>query len=813
MTIASDDMGLRNRPTVFLSLLPPLKADRRLAVAMVAASVAIFVVLAPFAKAPLAPVLGFIPVYQSALFMSDAITAAILFGQFSIQRTRALLLLSTAYLFTAIAIVPHTLSFPGLFAPGGLMGSGPQTTVWLYMLWHAGFPLLVIAYSFAKQDDTPLAAPLASALWAGAAAIAVVAAVTLLTTVGHGLLPTLLLPDNSYTTAMIAMILAVWMLSMLAVVAVWRRRPHTALDLWMMVVLVAWTCDIGLSAALNARRFDLGFYAGRGFGLAAASFVMIMLVLETRGLYARLARSLDIDRAAAESRADAAQRISHEAAETLRAVVDSSSLAVLALSPQGNVLLWNKTAERLFGHAAPDVLDKPYPLLPAEPHLQQEQRALFARALAGATLRDIDFHCRCKNGAEIATRGSAAPFHDSSGALCGVAFALEDLTEKNVTEAMLRQAQKMEAVGQLTGGVAHDFNNILMVILANVEEMQEDETLPSHHRAMLASIASSGQRAADLTRRLLAFSRKQRLQPQNTNLTDLVAGVDKLLRGTLGEQIEIEAILADGLWITNVDRAQVEAALINLCVNARDAMPNGGRLLIETANVELDHDYALANAGVAPGQYVMLAVGDTGTGMSRGTVEKAFEPFFTTKEVGKGTGLGLSMIYGFVRQSNGHIEIYSELGIGTTVRIYLPRSDASSAEDTAIAPAAMPRGNERILLVEDDPQVRTAVLVQLTSLGYAVTATRSGAEALDHLDKGETFDAVLTDVVMPGMSGPELAETIAGRVPSSRIIFMSGYSENATRLRGGIAADAWLLSKPFRKIDLAERLRETLDKR
>jgi PAS domain S-box-containing protein len=812
MTIASDDVGLRNRTTVFLSLLPPLKADRQLAVALVAASVASFVVLAPFATVPLPPVLGFIPVYQSALFMSDAITAAILFGQFSIQRTRALLLLSTAYLFTAIAIVPHTLSFPGLFAPGGLMGSGPQTTVWLYMLWHAGFPLLVMAYSFAKQDNTPLAAPLACALWAAAAATAVVAAVTLLTTVGHGLLPTLLLPDNSYTAAMLAVILAVWMLSMLAVVALWWRRPHTALDLWMMVVLVAWTCDIGLSAALNAKRFDLGFYAGRGFGLAASSFVMIMLVLETRGLYARLARSLDIDRLAAEHRAVAAQRVSHETAETLRAVVDASSLGVVAVSPQGTVLLWNKMAERLFGYAAPEVLGKPYPLLPHQRHRRREQRALFARILAGDTLRDVDLNCCRKDGTEIAVRGSAAPFHDASGALRGVAFALEDLTEKNATEAMLRQSQKMEAVGQLTGGMAHDFNNILMVILANVEEMQEDETLPAHHRATLASIATSGERAADLTRRLLAFSRKQRLQPQNTNLTDLVAGVDKLLRATLGEQIEIEAILADGLWITNVDRAQVEAALINLCVNARDAMPNGGKLLIETANVELDDDYAQA-AGIAPGQYVMLAVGDTGTGMSAGTLEKAFEPFFTTKDVGKGTGLGLSMIYGFVRQSNGHIKIYSELGVGTTVRIYLPRSTASRAEDPAAAAATMPCGSERILLVEDDAQVRKVVQAQLASLGYAVTATCCGAEAIGRLDKGEVFDAVLSDVVMPGMSGPELAEVIAARRLSPRILFMSGYSENATRLRGDIAADARLLSKPFRKIDLAERLRQTLDKR
>jgi PAS domain S-box-containing protein len=704
------------------------------------------------------------------------------------------------------------LSFPGLFAPGGLMGSGPQTTVWLYMLWHAGFPLLVIAYAFVKHDDTPLASPLASALSAVAAAIAVVVGFTLLTTVGHSVLPTLLWPDNTYTPAMLAVVGGVWALSALGVLAVWRRRPHTALDLWMMVVMVAWTCDVGLSAAFNAKRFDLGFYAGRGFGLAAASFVLIMLVLETRSLYARLARGLSAEKAAAEDRADAAQRKSHENAETLRAVVDSSSLGVLALSPRGDVLLWNKTAERLFGYASAEVLGKPYPLMPHDPRQQDEQRALFARALAGATLRGVDLRCRRKDGAEIAMRGSAAAFRDASGALRGVAFALEDLTERNAIEEMLRQSQKMEAVGQLTGGVAHDFNNILMVILANVELMQEDAALSPTHRVMLDKIATSGQRAAELTRRLLAFSRKQRLRPQSTNLTDLVAGVDKLLRRTLGEQIEIEAILADDLWAANVDRAQLEAALVNLCVNARDAMPDGGRLLIETANIELDHGYAQANAGVLPGQYVMLAVGDTGVGMPPEILQKVFEPFFTTKEVGKGTGLGLSMVYGFIKQSNGHIKIYSEVGVGTTVRLYLPRSDAPPETVSTDAAAAMPRGSERILLVEDDPQVQAVVLAQLISLGYAVTVAGSGAEALECLDRGEAFDAVLSDVVLPGMSGPELAKTLAGRDRPPKVLFMSGYSENAARLRGVLDANALLLSKPFRKKDLAKRLRETLDR-
>lgn len=259
MAIGSGGKDGQKRTISFLSLLPPQERDRRLAWTMAALSVAIFALLAPFATIPLTPVPGFIPAYQAALFMSDAVTAALLFGQFSMQRSRSLLLLATGYLFTAMAIVPHTLSFPGLFAPGGLMGSGPQTTVWLYMLWHGGFPLLVMAYSFSKRDNRMLAAPLAAAGWSAAAAAVVVGGATVLTTAGHALLPTLLLPDNTYTPAMHVVIGGVWALSMLSVAVLLWRRPLATLDLWMTVVMVAWTCDIGLSAVLNAKRFDLGF--------------------------------------------------------------------------------------------------------------------------------------------------------------------------------------------------------------------------------------------------------------------------------------------------------------------------------------------------------------------------------------------------------------------------------------------------------------------------------------------------------------------------------------------------------------------------
>ncbi len=807
MTAGTEGYGYRQ---VFLSHMAPLGADRTLAILLVGVSAVIFAILTPFAKVELAPIPAFIPAYQAALFYSDMITAAVLYSQYSIQRTRSLLLLGTAYLFTALAIVPHTLSFPGLFGVAGFIGSGPQTTVWLYMMWHAGFPLMMMAYALIKQDDRPLDRPWICLAGAIAAAVGVVLGAALLTTVGHTLLPALLLPDNNYTTTMNVLILAVWGLNFVALFVLWNCRPHNTLDLWMMVVLVAWTCDVGLSAALNAKRFDLGFYVGRAYGLMAASFVLIMLLVETRALYVRLARTLAHERAAAMTRADAADRTSHETAETLRAVVDASSLAVMALSPEGNVLLWNKTATRLFGYSPAEVLGRPYPLLPDDARARDEQTALFERALAGAVLRELTFQCRCKDGTQPDILGSAAPFYDASGMQRGVAFALEDVTEKNTTEEMLRQSQKMEAVGQLTGGVAHDFNNILMVILANVEELLEADNLLPDQREQLENISGSGQRAAELTKRLLAFSRKQRLMPQSTDLTDLVAGTDKLLRRTLGEQIEIEAILADDLWTTSVDRAQLEAALVNLCVNARDAMPNGGRLLIETSNTELDLAYAADNAGVVPGEYVMLAVSDTGAGMSPEILRKVFEPFFTTKGVGKGTGLGLSMVYGFIKQSNGHIKIYSEVGHGTTIRMYMPRSNAP-AEQTGAAAAVPPRGSERILVVEDDLQVRTAVIAQLRSLGYSVTEAAGAQPALELLGNGAGFDLILTDVIMPGMDGPQLAQSVSTHWPDLKIIFMSGYSQNAARNHDRVAPDAHLLSKPFRKIDLATRVREVLD--
>ncbi len=389
----------------------------------------------------------------------------------------------------------------------------------------------------------------------------------------------------------------------------------------------------------------------------------------------------------------------------------------------------------------------------------------------------------------------------------------ENVSPRHLAEAQLRQSQKMEAVGQLTGGIAHDFNNILFVILANTDALLEEEDFRPDLADRLRRIDKAVQRAADLTAQLMAFSRKQTLTPKLTDINDLVTGTGKLLHRALGEQIVIEFVLADGLWTVNIDRAQLETALVNLCVNARDAMPGGGKLLIETRNVTLDQDNVTDATDVEPGDYAMLAVTDTGSGMPAETLAKVFEPFFTTKDVGKGTGLGLSMVYGFIKQSHGHITIQSAVGRGTTFKLYLPRSDGQQ-ENVIERPAGpMPRGSERILVVEDEPQVRARVMEQLQSLGYAVTQAPDGMAAVASFEGApQPYDLLLTDVVMPGpMNGKALADEVARRWPSTRVVFVSGYAENALLNDGHAEAGVMLLSKPFRKADLARMVRQALD--
>jgi PAS domain S-box-containing protein len=404
------------------------------------------------------------------------------------------------------------------------------------------------------------------------------------------------------------------------------------------------------------------------------------------------------------------------------------------------------------------------------------------------------------------------PLFDAAGKVTSVGSILADITEQKRAEEQVAQSQRIEAIGQLSGGIAHDFNNLLTSILLNADVLASvlDEKL----RPLAEAVRSAAERGADLTRRLLAFGRRQMLEPRPTDVKDLLAGMEPLMRRTLGEHIEIRSRHAADLWSATVDPGQLENAVLNLAVNARDAMPNGGQLTIDTANVEIDAVPETADADIKPGKYVMIAAADTGTGMTPEVVERAFEPFFTTKDVGKGTGLGLSMVYGFVKQSGGHARIVSEVGKGTVVRLYLPRSDIAGTTAT-LAPAAnteLPRGKETILFVEDDPMVRQHTGRQIVRLGYDVIAAENAVEALALVDNGCEPDLLFTDVVMPGgMNGRQLALRLRERWPRLRVLYTSGYAHGALTIDGESVPTKYVLGKPYRRRDLAAKLREVLD--
>jgi len=391
------------------------------------------------------------------------------------------------------------------------------------------------------------------------------------------------------------------------------------------------------------------------------------------------------------------------------------------------------------------------------------------------------------------------------------------IAEREKVEDALRQAQKMETIGQLTGGVAHDFNNLLTIILGNLRRLQQrliDEGNVERMRQAVANAIGGAERAAALTRSLLAFSRRQPLNPKPVDVNNLIAGMSDLLRRSLGEGVRVETVVAGGLWRTSVDPNQLENALLNLAVNARDAMPDGGKLTIETANAHLDSRYAADHDEVLAGQYVAICVTDTGVGMSRSIIDQVFEPFFTTKEIGKGTGLGLSQVYGFVKQSGGHVKIYSERGEGTTVKIYLPRllGEEQPAEMPVKPMEAAANGqSETILVVEDDPGVREHTVETLRELGFRVIDAADGAAALGILDRLPGIDLMFTDVGLPGgMNGRQLADEAQRRHPALKVVFTTAYARNAIIHEGRLDPGVHLVTKPFTVADVASALRVAL---
>ena len=495
-------------------------------------------------------------------------------------------------------------------------------------------------------------------------------------------------------------------------------------------------------------------------------------------------------------------------------IIENITVAILVKDARDSrYILVNKAAEELWGLPRAQILGKTareiFPPVTAET-IEANDRQLLQ---SGTGFFTGDHSVITPDNKTRLVTSQRLAIHDQQGTVQYILGVVEDVSERRQIDNQLRQSQKMESIGQLTGGVAHDFNNMLTVITGTIDILADAVKDKPQLAAIAKLISEAADRGAELTGQLLAFARKQPLQPREIDVNALMAESEKLLRRALGEQIDIELRLEKDTWPAMADPSQLTTALVNLAVNARDAMPNGGKLTLETGNAVLDTTYIDSNQDAQAGSYVVVAVSDSGTGIPEVIRQRVFEPFFTTKEVGKGTGLGLSMVYGFVKQSNGHIKIYSEEGYGTTFKIYLPRADAVALADKQAPPeTALEGGSETILVVEDNALVLSSVTTQLQSLGYRTLTAANAAAALAIADSGEDFDLLFTDVIMPGgMNGRQLAEEMAKHRSPLKVLFTSGYTENAIIHHGRLDPGVHLLAKPYRKADLASMVRRALE--
>jgi PAS domain S-box-containing protein len=562
--------------------------------------------------------------------------------------------------------------------------------------------------------------------------------------------------------------------------------------------------------------------------LAGVVLILILatvLIQTSRRSSRELQDSLNATQAANQSlEAAVAERTEHlvvaheelrHSTAVLQNTFNSVAEVVIVLNATGEIMLANEAAKKLLRYE-PGMNVRELRRLSVAYHADGVTRLAAhempsAQVLRGEPFDEQEIVIRPADGRDpLDLVVSGRPLRDASGAISGAALVYHDITQWRETERKLQQSQKLDAIGKLTGGVAHDFNNMLTVITGTTETLVAGlQHMPTLQKTA-AMIDQAAERCSELIQHLLAFARRQPLQPRNIDVNGTVLDIAKLLRPTLGEQIEIDSILDQEVATSHIDASQLANSLLNMAINARDAMPNGGKLLLETRNVVLDEAYAQANPDARPGAYVMLAVSDTGTGMSREVQDKVFEPFFTTKEVGKGTGLGLSMVYGFVKQSGGHIKIYSELGHGTTIKLYLPPARGHTEAPPAAAAPPL-HGNETILVVEDDALVLNFVATQLKALGYQTLTAADGPAALAIIDGGRPFDLLFTDVILPGgMTGRQLADEVALRRPGMKVLYTSGYTDNAIVHQGKLDPGVLLLSKPYRKSQLANMIRRAL---
>jgi PAS domain S-box-containing protein len=576
-----------------------------------------------------------------------------------------------------------------------------------------------------------------------------------------------------------------------------------------------------LAAAARTGRFESEGWRMRADGGRFWALAVIDAVHDHDGKligFAKITRDMT-ERHHEQSRLLQSERVFRHLIES---VVD---YAIFRLDKDGLVATWNRGAERIYGYSPDEVIGRHFGIFYTEEDLAAGVPArTLSTAMSEGRFEAEAWRMR-KDGTRFWATAVVDPIRNDNKEIVAFATVTRDITERVETQRILREtqeqlalSQRMEAVGQLSGGIAHDFNNLLMIIMGNLERVKhETQGLGQSAANLQRSIANAlrgAQRAAALTQRLLAFSRRQPLNPTLLDLNKYLPSVVDFLQRALGEMIEIEVIGAPRLWPIEVDIPQLETSLVNVAVNARDAMPNGGKLTVEASNQTLDRDYRRTNPEVAPGQYALICVSDTGHGMTPDVLARVFEPFFTTKEIGQGTGLGLSQVYGFVKQSGGHLKIYSEAGHGTTVKLYFPRARGHAAvveDDRGDSHGSI--DSEIILVVEDDNDLRWYLIEALRGLNYRAIGAPDADAALGVLGQPSTkIDLMLTDVIMPGMNGRELANRARELRSELKVLFMSGYSRNAVVHHGRVDLDVQLIQKPVSLQDLTARIRDMLDR-
>ncbi len=770
---------------------------------------AVTLALLPFASRPIPPMPGFVPVYQSALVVVYGLTTYLFLTHYRRTHSGSLLVLGTGSLYVTLAVLLQMLSFPNVLAQGRILGDGPDTTTWLWTFWHLGPPLFALPYAIMEGGGHGGAVPPSRAGRIGLLAIAGTVAAAALTAVMvtryvH-LLPKSVEGDDYWLLTTSGVGPAVVALTMLALgVLCWTTRLRTVLQLWLAVSLLLLVFD-NLVTLPGAARGTVGWFAGRMEALVAGFILLGVYLREVDFLYAQAEATAD------EREARRAEL--HLARESLALALEAAEMGDWDLDLRHDTSRRSPRHDAIFGHREPVAAWDVETFLG---HVVSEDREA-VRAAFDAAVRTglLDIDCRIRRADDGAIRSVAVRgkvYRGETGEPRSMAGVVMDTTRQREAEERLNQSQKMEAIGQLTGGVAHDFNNLLTIIVGNLDMIVRKPDNPQRVERLATSAMTAARRGAEVTEKLLSFSRRQVVRPETVNPNRLLKDFQGLLRRAVGETVEIRFDLDAVLDPVRLDPGQFESAVLNLAVNARDAMPDGGVLTVATCNGHLDAVEIPDRPDLRPGAYVIVSVTDTGQGMDAATRNRAFEPFFTTKDVGKGTGLGLSQVYGFVRQAGGHAQIKSDPGAGTSVELYLPRSAERAAEarpDNAL-PLRRAACGEVVLVVEDEPAVLEMAVESLGELGYrTLTATRA-SEALERLSGPERIDILFSDVVMPGgMNGVQLSVEARRLRPGLRILLTSGYTGTALD-EHAVPADLPLLSKPYQRDELANKLRVVL---